>query len=49
LPKLAGKQAAIDGKNLRGSRGEKGMVHMISAFAIQASGIWYLFTFHKTY
>jgi len=36
LPELADKQVAIDGKSLRGSRGEEGMVHMISAFATQA-------------
>jgi predicted transposase YbfD/YdcC len=36
LPALAGKQVALDGKSLRGSRGEEGMVHMISAFATQA-------------
>ena len=36
LPELAGKQVAIDGKSLRGSREGEGMVHMISAFATQA-------------
>ena len=36
LPELAGKQVAIDGKSLRGSRATEGMVHMISAFATQA-------------
>ena len=36
LPQLAGHQVAIDGKSLRGSRGEDGMVHVISAFATQA-------------
>jgi len=36
LPELAGHQVAIDGKSLRGSRGEDGTVHVISAFATQA-------------
>ena len=36
LPALAGHQVAIDGKSLRGSRGEDGMVHVISAFATEA-------------
>lgn len=36
LPELAGHQVAIDGKSLRGSRGEAGAVHVISAFATQA-------------
>jgi predicted transposase YbfD/YdcC len=36
LPELAGHQVAIDGKSLRGSRGEDGAVHVISAFATQA-------------
>lgn len=36
LPELAGHQVAIDGKSLRGSRGENATVHMISAFATQA-------------
>lgn len=36
LPELAGHQVAIDGKSLRGSRGQDGAVHMISAFATQA-------------
>ena len=36
LPELAGRQVAIDGKSLRGSRGEDGTVHVISAFATQA-------------
>ena len=36
LPELAGHQVAIDGKSLRGSRAEHGMVHVISAFATQA-------------
>ena len=36
LPELAGHQVAIDGKSLRGSRGEDATVHVISAFATQA-------------
>ena len=36
LPELAGHQVDIDGKSLRGSRAEHGMVHVISAFATQA-------------
>lgn len=36
LPELAGHQVAIDGKCLRGSRGDGGTVHIISAFATQA-------------
>jgi len=36
LPELAGHQVAIDGKSLRGSRGQEGAVHVISAFATQA-------------
>ncbi len=36
LLELAGKQVAIDGKSLRGSRGQEGIVHMISAFATEA-------------
>lgn len=36
LPELAGHQVAIDGKSLRGSRGQDGAVHVISAFATQA-------------
>lgn len=36
LPELAGHQVAVDGKSLRGSRGENGMVHVLSAFATEA-------------
>ena len=36
LPELAGRQVAIDGKSLRGSRGADGTVHVISAFATEA-------------
>lgn len=36
LPELKGHQVAIDGKSLRGSRGENGTVHMLSAFATEA-------------
>ncbi|WP_164931775.1 ISAs1 family transposase [Dyella sp. M7H15-1] len=37
LPALAGKQVAIDGKTLRGSRdGERPPTHLMSAFATQA-------------
>jgi len=36
LPELAGHQVAINGKSLRGSRGEDGTVHVISAFVTQA-------------
>lgn len=36
FPALAGQQVAIDGKSLRGSRSDGGMVHVISAFATQA-------------
>jgi predicted transposase YbfD/YdcC len=33
LPNLAGLHIAVDGKALRGSRDEQGIVHMVSAFA----------------
>ena len=36
LPELAGHQVAVDGKSLRGSRSDDGMVHLISAYATQA-------------
>lgn len=36
LPQLAGHQVAVDGKSLRGSRGDDGTVHLISAYATQA-------------
>lgn len=36
LPELAGHQVAIDGKSLRGSRGDDGTVHLISAYATRA-------------
>lgn len=36
LPQLAGHQVAIDGKSLRGSRGDDGTIHLISAYATEA-------------
>ena len=39
LPSLAGEHVAVDGKTLRGSRGEVSAVHLISAFASQAQWV----------
>ena len=36
LPGLAGEQVCLDGKALRGSRGEDGAVHLLSAYAARA-------------
>jgi predicted transposase YbfD/YdcC len=36
LPNLNGVHVAIDGKTLRGSRTEKGVIHMVSAFACKS-------------
>ena len=36
LPSLAGLHVAVDGKALRGSRDERGIVHMVSAFVAKA-------------
>ena len=35
VPSLAGEQICLDGKTLRGSRGQEGTVHLLSAYAAQ--------------